>query len=309
MLFTKSRLQAVFILFYILIVGAIILPAQDSTMREVGRRDAASALPDGEGKALVLGTCTQCHSLNSTVLQRKSNAEWERTVRDMVARGAQIHANETGIIAAYLARSFGPGAPPIGASNEKASVARPASSSPSGSNNPDSLPEGSAKALILRSCTSCHVLGTTTDARKSEAGWRASVKDMIRLGAKLNAEEESSVIAYLAKHFNRQSLPAGVAATAASRQTQGASTGDMAMGSNPVNSAQSLPDDEGKGLILSACAQCHTLRYTLEMRKDAENWRRTVDDMVARGTQLTSAEADIVARYLAKHRAKESNGK
>jgi hypothetical protein len=65
--------------------------------------------------------------------------------------------------------------------------------------------------------------------------------------------------------------------------------------------AQSLPDAEGKGLILASCVQCHNLRYVTEIRKDTEGWRRTVNDMIARGTQITKEEAEIIVRYLGEH--------
>jgi hypothetical protein len=54
-----------------------------------------SLLPEGEGKDVTAQLCgTMCHNLQKTVVSRKSPQEWERTVYDMVARGAQIFPDE-----------------------------------------------------------------------------------------------------------------------------------------------------------------------------------------------------------------------
>jgi hypothetical protein len=133
-----------------------------------------------------------------------------------------------------------------------------------------------------------------TGTRKSEAGWQASVKDMIRLGAKLDAGEATATVAYLVKHFGDESQ-AGPRAMDPARMMRPAGPASAA------DPAQSLPDAEGKGLILASCVQCHNLRYVTEIRKDTEGWRRTVNDMIARGTQITKEEAEIIVRYLGEH--------
>src|SRR5215470_9485599 len=61
----------------------------------------SNALPDGEGKGLVLAACTQCHNLGSIVLQRKTIDGWDKTVRDMVSRGAQLRPDEIPLISDY----------------------------------------------------------------------------------------------------------------------------------------------------------------------------------------------------------------
>jgi len=288
------------VVFVILALGAggALSRAQDSAMREVGRRDPAAAMPDGEGKGLTLAACTQCHSLNSTVQQRKTAADWERTVRDMVARGAQVQPEEIRIIADYLAKSYPPGATSINAGNRGntgsaggENARRGAASAMADPNSTAALPEGAAKSLVARACVECHGLDRITTGRKDEAGWRASVKDMIRLGAMLRPDEESALIAYLAQHFSRQPAAAAV------------SGGETAPANRPADPAQALPDGEGKGLILATCVQCHALRAVTGQRKNAGAWRRTVDDMIARGAQLNQAEAEVAARYLAEHLA------
>ena len=63
--------------------------------------------------------------------------------------------------------------------------------------------------------------------------------------------------------------------------------------------ATSLPDGEARTIILSACVQCHNLRNTVSQRKTADRWRRTVNEMIWRGTHLTADEAETIIKYLA----------
>src|SRR5882672_8386718 len=63
--------------------------------------------------------------------------------------------------------------------------------------------------------------------------------------------------------------------------------------------ATSLPEGEARTIILSACVQCHNLRNTVSQRKTAARWRRTVNEMIWRGTPLTADEAETIIKYLA----------
>jgi cytochrome c5 len=305
----KAQLQTALLLVYIFSCSGIILLAQDSKMREVGRRDWANSMPDGEGKGLVLGACTQCHSLNSTVQQRKSPAAWERTVLDMITRGAQVRPDEIAPITTYLARYFGPGASPLTETSEKQATLRADSLPQSHGSTSGDLPAGLGKELVVSACTGCHALTRITEQRKYEAGWRASVKDMVRLGAKLQLKEEPTVVAYLSKHFGRQTPATTGTPTnkerVANSSSMGETTGELAS----ADLSRLLPDDEGKGLILASCVQCHNLRSVVGQRKDAEGWRRTVHDMVERGAQATWAEAEIMCQYLATHLFKDKQEK
>lgn len=73
--------------------------------------DWKTLMPDGEGKDVTAELCGTCHDLQKVVVSRKSPQEWERSVYDMVARGAQIFPDEVEQIVKYLAKSFPPGRP------------------------------------------------------------------------------------------------------------------------------------------------------------------------------------------------------
>jgi len=71
----------------------------------------ATLLPAGDGQQETKELCGSCHNLQKIVLSRKTPQEWERSVNDMVARGAQIFPDEAEKIAKYLSASFPPGKP------------------------------------------------------------------------------------------------------------------------------------------------------------------------------------------------------
>ncbi len=62
---------------------------------------------------------------------------------------------------------------------------------------------------------------------------------------------------------------------------------------------RALPPGEGRDLLATACSQCHVLNIIMSMREGPAGWRRHVYNMVTRGAQLTSPEAETVIAYLA----------
>jgi cytochrome c5 len=60
-----------------------------------------------------------------------------------------------------------------------------------------------------------------------------------------------------------------------------------------------LPPGEGRDLLATACTQCHNLSIIVSMRDGTAGWRRHVYNMVTRGAQLRSSEAEAVIGYLA----------
>jgi mono/diheme cytochrome c family protein len=96
--------------------GAPLMPGEaDAVVRYLsheqrpreGRDVAATALPAGRGRELVLGACVQCHGLDLTVNARKSPGDWRRSVEQMARLGAKLTGSEIRIVAKYLASALG----------------------------------------------------------------------------------------------------------------------------------------------------------------------------------------------------------
>ena len=91
-----------------------------------------------------------------------------------------------------------------------------------------------------------------------------------------------------------------------------AALGIMAIAGADVAHAQGaqprpLPPGDGRDLLATACAQCHNLSIIVSMREGSVGWRRHVYNMVTRGAQLTSPEAEAVIGYLAANFGPGSN--
>jgi mono/diheme cytochrome c family protein len=65
------------------------------------------------------------------------------------------------------------------------------------------LPPGKGKAIVQRTCTSCHALKVVTTKRASREQWSTLVDQMMSKGADLEDDEVDIVVDYLAKNFGR----------------------------------------------------------------------------------------------------------
>lgn len=73
-----------------------------------GRDEIVASMPEGEGKKTVVRICSECHSLENVVGEKKFEEMWERVIDEMMSRGAQIFGDEKGMVAAYLGKYYGP---------------------------------------------------------------------------------------------------------------------------------------------------------------------------------------------------------
>jgi len=69
-------------------------------------------------------------------------------------------------------------------------------------------------------------------------------------------------------------------------------------GAQGAQGPRTLPPGEGRDMLATACATCHTLNIIVSMREGPTGWRRHVTNMVMRGAQLNPGEADTVIAYL-----------
>lgn len=65
-------------------------------------------LPDGEGKHILLNTCTLCHDLQRVRRERATPEGWAEILDAMLNEGAPLSEQEFPVLLRYLARNFGP---------------------------------------------------------------------------------------------------------------------------------------------------------------------------------------------------------
>jgi mono/diheme cytochrome c family protein len=71
----------------------------------------AMTWPGGPGKEIVATKCGICHGPELIASQRLTPAQWTKEVDKMVGWGAPLDPAEKAVLAAYLARHFGPDRP------------------------------------------------------------------------------------------------------------------------------------------------------------------------------------------------------
>ena len=91
------------------ILSSLIFVVGMSLPGALGADQWTDMLPPGDGQQETKELCSGCHNLQKVVQSRKTPQEWDRSVSDMLARGAQIFPDEAEKITKYLIASFPPG--------------------------------------------------------------------------------------------------------------------------------------------------------------------------------------------------------
>ena len=60
-----------------------------------------------------------------------------------------------------------------------------------------------------------------------------------------------------------------------------------------------LPEGDGKELVSASCVGCHSLQTSVSRGRSKEDWENTVNDMVTRGAQILTVDAETIIDYLA----------
>jgi len=71
---------------------------------------------------------------------------------------------------------------------------------------------------------------------------------------------------------------------------------------------QALPEGKGKAEFVHNCTACHRADMATRLRKTPEEWRKTVDNMAARGTDGSKEDLDNVVLYLSTNFAADKPG-
>jgi putative heme-binding domain-containing protein len=70
---------------------------------------------------------------------------------------------------------------------------------------------------------------------------------------------------------------------------------------------QNLPDGKGKAEFISNCTECHRADMVTDAKKTKAQWRKSVDDMAARGSDGTKEDIDNVYLYMATYFATDKS--
>jgi glyoxylase-like metal-dependent hydrolase (beta-lactamase superfamily II) len=81
-------------------------PVPDSGAGRGGGRGPAQPAPAVQGKAILEGVCTSCHTLARVEGQKLTVMEWRAMVERMIARGADLSDDDASVLVDYLAKTY-----------------------------------------------------------------------------------------------------------------------------------------------------------------------------------------------------------
>ena len=62
---------------------------------------------------------------------------------------------------------------------------------------------------------------------------------------------------------------------------------------------KSLPEGQGRDVMVKVCSQCHSPEIAAQQKLDAQGWKDLVNQMANNGANATDAEFDTISKYLA----------
>lgn len=147
---------------------------------------ASNGLPAGDGREVVATACTQCHTVTPILMLRDGPQGWNRTVNEMIMRGAQLVPKDAEAAVKYLSTNFGPGINPMR----------------SGPSEPKPLADGDGEGLVESHCLLCHDTGRIIGTRRSKEEWTETVQNMMsRMSGFANPEQIQKMSTYLSAQY------------------------------------------------------------------------------------------------------------
>ena len=88
--------------------AVLLLMMTAASSRAVGQQGVdPAALPDGEGKTILVRACSDCHDLGTVVGKRLTPKQWKDVTTDMIVRGVRAEDAEIAALVEYLAQNAG----------------------------------------------------------------------------------------------------------------------------------------------------------------------------------------------------------
>jgi len=76
----------------------------------------------------------------------------------------------------------------------------------------------------------------------------------------------------------------------------------------PIAPAAQAEGDRGERLMNASCQGCHELRVLQVQAKSAEEWTKSIDDMIAKGAKVAKEDIPVLVDYLVDHHGPLPNG-
>jgi mono/diheme cytochrome c family protein len=103
------------------VLALLVLPGLESAAGQA----KAPQLPEAAGREVVKKVCANCHEIETVIASRRTRIGWERSVEDMIARGAKGSDDELDAVVEYLATLFRKNKCECGVNRRVGEIARP----------------------------------------------------------------------------------------------------------------------------------------------------------------------------------------
>jgi competence ComEA-like helix-hairpin-helix protein len=146
----------------------------------------------------------------------------------------------------------------------------------------DRLPDGPGKALVVKTCLTCHSVTTTISKQGStEEEWANVVGQMIGKGAVLSDDEADQVIDYLTAHFgpgtSSDSSPAPAAPdTTAAETAPGATKPSSSAGSGATVNVNKAGADQLQSVLGLSKQEAEAIVQYREQHGDFKSWQEFI---------------------------------
>jgi cytochrome c2 len=141
-------------------------------------------------------------------------------------------------------------------------------------------PQGPARQVIFKYCTSCHGIDDYAFNALDRAAWDEHLTKKHRgMDVPLPAADRSILLDWLSVRFGPDTKP--FPRTYVAREI-----------------TTFLSDAEAENLIQRACTACHTVDKVNDARNTEERWRVIIVDMRERGAKIADAELERLAEWL-----------
>jgi len=231
-----------------------------------------ASLPDGDGKAIVTGSCTSCHGIDVITPKTSTRDEWVGIIERMKTYGTALDAKQTTTVVDYLAKHFGP---------KGQTTPAPAPATPPAQNS--AAADAAGKALVDGACASCHATDLITAKNASRTEWQGIIDRMKTYGTAIDDKQVVVLLDYLEKHYGLKQPAAATAPAAAAPAAPAAASATA-----------------GKALLEAHCANCHDLDIVSARTGSDAEWLEVVERMNARGSGVADKDVPVLAQYLAK---------
>jgi cytochrome c2 len=150
-------------------------------------------------------------------------------------------------------------------------------------------PDGAARQVIFRNCTSCHGIDDYAYNSLDRAGWNALFEAKhTNFGSLISSADRQVLLDWVSVRFGPTVKP-------------------FPRTYVPPEITTFFSDTEAEALINRACTKCHSVDRVNTARNSADAWRVVTVDMRERGAQLSDEELEKLVEWLGRVKGTNAN--